>query len=168
MLLATAAHFNQALTLWCEFGLCVMSYRLYCGTFLYKLMNKIMSENSCQIFVMVATHCLQFAIKKKSSRRRRGGWKKTLSLPRSAKEQCAIWDNTTLVEISELHNKCTALKCTVFKYTDQSMRFGTHNLIHASIIQWIKSQAFVHKTFIKVSTRTSMQSVQSAVWVSPV
>ncbi len=29
--------------------------------------------------------------------------------------------NTTLVEISALHSKCTALKCTVFKYTNGSM-----------------------------------------------
>ncbi len=61
---ASAAHFNQRLTLWCEFGLCVISCRLYCGTFLYKLNEQIVAENCCQIFVMSPNYCLQFAIKK--------------------------------------------------------------------------------------------------------
>lgn len=44
--------------------------------------------------------------------------KKTLLV--SAKQQCESWGNTTHVEISAPHNKCT-----LFKYTNRSTRFGT-------------------------------------------
>lgn len=43
-----------------------------------------------------------------------------LSLPISAKLQCAIWDNTTHADTSGPYSKCPALK-----YTTRWMWFGT-------------------------------------------
>lgn len=45
----------------------------------------------------------------------------------STKQQFAIWDTTTHVKISALHNKFTAL-FTAFRYANGSMRFGTQLL----------------------------------------
>lgn len=45
-------------------------------------------------------------------------FKNKLSLPGSAKWQCAIWDNTTDAEIQAPHNKCTACKYSALEYTD--------------------------------------------------
>ncbi len=107
MVLATVAHFNQVVMLWCEFGLCVISCRLYHGTFLYKLneRNSVKKElsNICDV-----THLLFAICHFKKSSRRGGGWKKTVvTSHKCAERQCAIWDNTILVEISALQNKCT-------------------------------------------------------------
>ncbi len=90
-------------------------------------MNEIVPENSCQIFVIVA-HLLFTICRLKKGVEEEVVEKNTLSLPIRTKRQCVIWDNTTLVEISALHNKCTAWKCTVFKYTNRSMQFVTQNL----------------------------------------
>ncbi len=82
--------------------------------------------------------------------------KKTLSLPISAKWQCAIWDNTALVKISALHDKCTALKCTVFKYTNRSMRFGTHNFKHV----W-KQEGGWRRELLMLIKKATYRSLQS-------
>lgn len=62
-------------------------------------------------------YCLQFAIKEKQVVVQE---EKTLSLLVSAKQQHAIWDNTTHVKISAPNNNCAALK-----WTNGSMRLGT-------------------------------------------
>ncbi len=126
MLLATVAHFNQTLTLWCEFVYvwCLVDFTV--EHFYTSQMKKIVSDNSCQIFVTVARPLFTICHLKKVVEEEEVVGKNPLSLPIRTKQQCAIWDNTTLVEISALHNKFTALKCTVFKYTN-TMRFGTHS-----------------------------------------
>lgn len=49
MLLAVTAHFNQALRLWCAFGLCVVNRHLHCRTFF--------STTLCRSRVLVRGHC---------------------------------------------------------------------------------------------------------------
>lgn len=66
----------------------------------------------------VATICLQFAVIRVAAEDEKVVV--TFLLPVSAKWQRTIQDNATHVEISALHNNCTALKCT-----KGIMRFGT-------------------------------------------
>ncbi len=75
---------------------------------------------------MVATYCLQFAIKNKVVEEEEVVEKKTLSLPISAKRQCAIWDNTTLVELFNILTEVCILEHTICSHgRDSSARRGS-------------------------------------------
>ncbi len=58
-------------------------------------------------------------------------------LPISAKQQCVILDNTTLVKIGALHNKCT-----VFKYTNRNMQFGTQHSFLLLYSAWLTTLCY--------------------------
>lgn len=108
-LLALAAHFNQALTLWRAFGLCVIN-------------SVITFFASC--FRVRFCHICNSLWK---SHRRRGSWK-MLSLWVRANCQPAIWDSATHVEISEPHDKYIEVSVLHWSILMEVCDFWEHSL----------------------------------------
>lgn len=71
-----STHFNQALTFWCAFGLCAIN----CHLFAIRCFKKVVQDEEVAV-------------------------EKIMSLPKSARQQCAIWDNTTHADINAPHNE---------------------------------------------------------------
>lgn len=98
--LATGARFNQAFTLGCVFGFCIITCCLY---------------HLCQLFAICCS---------KEEEEEEGVVKNLSSLLVSARQTQAIEVNMTHV-VSATHSKCTELKGTAFRHSDRSMRFDT-------------------------------------------